>query len=100
MATERISSDEWERLLPALAKCSMVTINIAREVLVDGRKQVDVCEKYSRSKQTVNAAISRVRKLFDEVISEPDMEFVAVWLPREEAKQVREMASMYSVNSK
>ncbi|MEL7630972.1 TrfB-related DNA-binding protein [Pectobacterium aroidearum] len=100
MATERISSAEWERLLPALAKCSMVTINIAREVLVDGRKQVDVCETYGRSKQTVNAAIARVRKLFDEVISEPDMEFVTVWLPREEAKQVRDMASKYSVNSK
>ncbi|AZS59275.1 ArdK family transcriptional regulator (plasmid) [Pectobacterium parmentieri] len=100
MATERISSDEWERLLPALAKCSMVTINIAREVLVDGRKQVDVCEKYSRSKQTVNAAISRVRKLFAEVISEPDMEFVEVWLPREEAQRVLQMASKYAVNKK
>ncbi|QQK74070.1 ArdK family transcriptional regulator (plasmid) [Pectobacterium versatile] len=100
MARERISSEEWTRLLPALEKCSKVTIDMAHEVLVDGRKQVDVCEKYSRSKQTVNAAIARVRKLFDEVISEPDMEFVAVWLPREEAKQVRDMASKFSVNSK
>ncbi|MDX6917845.1 TrfB-related DNA-binding protein [Pectobacterium carotovorum] len=100
MAIERISRDEWDRLLPSLGKCSKVTIDIAHDVLVDGRKQVDVCATYDRSKQTVNAAIVRVRKLFEEVNSEPDMEFVSVWLPREEAKEVRKMASKYSLNSK
>ncbi|MBN3262975.1 TrfB-related DNA-binding protein [Pectobacterium brasiliense] len=100
MARERISSDEWARLLPTLSKCSKVTIDMAYEILVEGRKQIDVAEKHGRSKQTVNAAKRRVLEFFEEVIPVPDLEFVQIWLSREEAQQVREMASKYSVNKK
>ncbi|KFX10884.1 ArdK [Pectobacterium atrosepticum ICMP 1526] len=100
MARERISSEEWARLLPALSKCAKVTIEMAHEILVEGRRQVDVAEKYGRTKTTVNAAKRRVLELCEEVISAPDLEFVEVWLPREEAQRVLQMASKYAVNKK
>lgn len=96
MAVERISPEEWQRIVPALRTCSQVTIDMAYAVLVDGRKQVDVAKEFDRSKQTVNAAIRRVTAIFNEVIPEDEqLEFVQVWLPPELAKQVKEMAKPY-----
>ncbi|EIQ2824140.1 ArdK family transcriptional regulator [Salmonella enterica] len=99
MAVERISPEEWQRIVPALRTCSQVTIDMAYAVLVDGRKQVDVAKEFDRSKQTVNAAIRRVTAIFNEVIPEDEqLEFVQVWLPPELAKQVKEMAKKHNQN--
>lgn len=101
MATKRISPEDWERLLPALSTCTLATVQIARAVLVEGKKQVDVATAYNKSKQTVNGAIRRVVEIFEENVPEDDqMELVSVWLPKDEAEQVRKMAAAYSKNNK
>lgn len=100
MAIKRISPEDWERLLPALSTCTMATVNIARAVLVEGRKQVEVAATYKKSKQTVNGAIRRVTEIFEESVPKDDqMELVSVWLPKEQAAQVRKMAAAYTKNN-
>jgi len=93
-AKDRITPQEWDKLTPALQSMKMSTFQAVREVLVDGKSGVEVGAKYGISRQAVNAAVARVRKILEEndlTVLEP----VTVWLPPEKAAEVRAMAKLY-----
>ncbi|HCA3195770.1 TPA: ArdK family transcriptional regulator [Klebsiella pneumoniae] len=91
---KRISEADWKRAEPAINHLAKVTLDIAYAVLVEGKKQTDVAEEYSRTKQAVNNAVNRVWDALESVV-ENRLEHIDVWLPPEMAERVREMVRFY-----
>lgn len=94
MSTDRITLENWQKLLPALETCSVLTLKIAQAVIVDGQRQSDVAREFGKTRQAVAASVKRVKEMI-KPYSVSELEPVSVWLPPELAKKVREMAKPY-----
>lgn len=94
MSVDHISPEEWEKLLPALESCSVITLKIGRAVLVEGNRQSDVARELGKTRQAVAASVKRVKEMI-KPFELQDLEPVSVWLPPELAAQVRAMAKPY-----
>lgn len=90
----RYTPAEWETYYPALKGLAITTVEIARAVLVDGKRPIDIAEERGESRQLVHAAVKRVRGVLEKKEAQ-GLVPVLVWLPPELAEQVREMAKPY-----
>lgn len=94
MSTDRITPEDWEKLLPALKTCSVLTLEIARSVLVEGLRPADVARDQGKSRQAVAASVKRVKDMIKPFEVE-ELVPVSVWLPPDLAEQVLAMAKPY-----
>jgi len=90
-ALVKYSIDEWEQLQPALRSLSDATKSTARKVLVEGRSAVDVAQEQGCSRQTVHAAVKRVRIRLEKHDA-AELVPVLVWVPQEAVKEVKSHA--------
>lgn len=90
----KYTAEQWDRIKPAVRNLAVGTVEMARAVLVDGKRPSDVAKELGESRQLVNAAIKRVRDVLDKY-QEAGLVPVMVWLPPELAAQVMEMAKPY-----
>ena len=90
------TAEDWKRISPVFAsrRLAVSTVEIATAILVDGQRPQDVANDRGMSKQTVHAAVKRVRAILDEH-GASELVPVMVWLPPELAAQVMEMAKPY-----
>nr|QOQ33305.1 hypothetical protein [Pseudomonas syringae pv. actinidiae] len=90
------TAEDWKKIAPVFAsrRLAISTVEIAKAILVDGQRPQDVANGRGMSKQTVHAAVKRVRSILDEQGAK-ELVPVLVWLPAELAEQVRDMAKPY-----
>lgn len=90
------TAEDWKKIAPVFAsrRLAISTVEIAKAILVDGQRPQDVANARNMSKQTVHAAVKRVRAILDEQGAK-ELVPVLVWLPAELAEKVREMAKPY-----
>ncbi|UVJ41931.1 transcriptional regulator KorA [Pseudomonas sp. LS1212] len=89
----RFTLEQWEQFSPAMRSMNVGTVQIARAVLVDGKRPIDVADELGESSQLVYAAVKRVREILERKAL--GLVPVLVWLPPEQAEQVKEMAKSY-----
>lgn len=89
--TARYTADEWEKVQPALRTLSVVTIDTAKMVLVDGRSAPDVAQEIGSARQTVHAAVKRVRARLEKYDA-AELVPVLVWVPQETVEVVKDHA--------
>ena len=87
----KYSAEEWEQLQPALRSLSVSTITTAREVLVEGRSAPDVAQELGCARQTVHAAVKRVRTRLEKHEA-AELVPVLVWVPQETVEDVKQHA--------
>lgn len=87
----KYSAEEWEQLQPALRSLSVSTITTAREVLVEGRSAPDVAQELGCARQTVHAAVKRVRARLEKHEA-AELVPVLVWVPQETVEDVKQHA--------
>jgi len=87
----KYSAEEWEQLQPALRSLSVSTISTAREVLVEGRSAPDVAQELGCARQTVHAAVKRVRARLEKHEA-AELVPVLVWVPQEAVEDVKQYA--------
>jgi len=90
------TAEDWKKIAPVFAsrRLAISTVEIAKAILVDGQRPQDVANARSMSKQTVHAAVKRVRAILDEQ-GATELVPVLVWLPADLAQQVMDMAKPY-----
>lgn len=90
------TAEDWKKIEPVFAsrRLAIKTVEIAKSILVDGQRPQDVAKARGMTKQTVHAAIRRVRAILDEQGAK-ELVPVLVWLPAELAEQVKEMAKPF-----
>lgn len=90
------TAEDWKKIAPVFAsrRLAISTVEIAKAILVDGQRPQDVANARGMSKQTVHAAVKRVRAILDEQGAK-ELVPVLVWLPAELAEQVKEMAKPF-----
>jgi len=86
---ERMTAEAFEALRPHIGRLALDTVQLAREVLVDGVSQSDVARKFNVSRQRVHGAVVRVMAAANDVPK--GWEKVELWLPPELAAQARAM---------
>lgn len=84
----KYSAAEWEQLQPALRSLSVSTISAARQVLVEGRSAPDVAKELGCARQTVHAAVKRVRARLEKYEA-AELVPVLVWVPQEAVEAVK-----------
>lgn len=89
----KYTAKQWEDMAPALRSLAVGTVETARAVLVEGKRPSVVARERGESRQLVNAAVKRVRTIFER--QTPGLVPVLVWLPPELAEQVKQMAAPY-----
>lgn len=89
--TIRYTVDEWEKVQPALRSLSVVTIDTASKVLVDGRGAPDVAREIGSSRQTVHTAVKRVRARLEKY-DNAELVPVLVWVPKDVVESIKEHA--------
>ncbi|MGM0988574.1 MAG: TrfB-related DNA-binding protein [Pseudomonadota bacterium] len=87
----KYSAAEWEQLQPALRSLSVSTISTARQVLVEGRSAPDVAKELDCARQTVHAAVKRVRARLEKYEA-AELVPVLVWVPQEAVEAVKDHA--------
>lgn len=85
----RMTPDEFDALRPRLGRLSLDTVELAREVLVDGRSQVEVAKGHDITKQRVSGMVARVLAAAQDV--PVTWQRVEVWVPPELVDQVRQL---------
>jgi hypothetical protein len=90
MAKPLMSDFDFEALRPHLGRLSLDTVELAREILVNGQRQSEVARKHGLTRQRVSGMVSRV--LAAENGIPRGWEKMEVWLPPELAAQVKAMA--------
>lgn len=89
MANPTMTAQEFDELRPRFGRLSLNTVELAREVLVDGKSQSDVARKHGLTRQRVSGMVSRVLAAANKIPR--GWEKVEVWLPPELAEKVRKM---------
>lgn len=84
----KYSPEFWAELQPALRSLSVVTLEMAEAVLVDGRRVAEVAEENGCNRQTVYAAIKRVRGRLSH-LDDGELVPVTAWVPRASVEPVR-----------
>ncbi len=85
----KMTPEEFDALRPRLGRLSLDTVALAREVLVDGRSQVDVAKGHGITKQRVSGMVARVIDAAHDVPA--TWQRVEVWVPPELVDQVRQL---------
>lgn len=93
-ALVKYSVDEWEQLQPALRTLSDSTRSTARKVLVEGRSAPDVAQELGCARQTVHAAVKRVRARLEKHEAAALVP-VLVWVPLEVVEEVKSHARQH-----
>lgn len=91
----KYTADQWEKVSPAFHGLAVGTVEMAKAVLVDGQRPVDVARQADVSRQLVYAAVKRVRNILEEHDAQ-ELVPVMVWLPPELAEQVKKMAAPFA----
>lgn len=63
---------------------------------MDGKRPIEVADELGESSQMVSAAVKRVREILERKAL--GLVPVLVWLPPEQAEQVKEMAKSYEIH--
>lgn len=87
----KYNAAEWEQLQPALRSLSVSTLSTARQVLVEGRSAADVAREQDCSRQTVHAAVKRVRARLEKHEA-AELVPVLIWVPQEAVEGVKDHA--------
>ena len=90
----KYTAEQWDQVYPALRSFAVITVDMARAVLVEGKRPVDVATEFGQTRQSVNEAVKRVRTRFEKQ-EIAGLVPVNVWLPQHLAEQVLEMAKPY-----
>ncbi|WP_387691744.1 TrfB-related DNA-binding protein [Photorhabdus sp. RM71S] len=94
MRIKRISQADWERSSQALKSCSLLTLEIAYSVLVEGKKVIQVSEERNVTRQNTYAAVKRVTNILDKQNVE-GLQLVSVWVPSDTAEEIYKIAEPY-----
>ena len=94
----RYTAEQWATYYPALRSLAVGTVEMARSVLVDGKRPIDVANECGESRQLIHAAVKRVRSILEDRQAQ-GLVPVLVWLPPALAEQVKEMAEPYEKSS-
>lgn len=89
MDENKMTAAAFDDLRPRLGRLTEETIDIAREVLVEGKSQSDVARERGLSRQRVSSMVKSVVSAANEIPRE--WQRVEVWLPPDLAEQVRQM---------
>lgn len=84
-----MTAGEFDELRPQLGRLSADTVEAARQVLVEGRAQIDVARERGLSKQRLSGMVGRVLTAARQVLK--GWQHVEAWLPPDLADQVRRM---------
>jgi len=95
----KYTTAQWEQFSPALDGLAGRTVAMAKAVLVNGDRPVDVAQAHASSRQNVYAAVKKVQTVLEKNGADALVP-VMVWLPPELAKQVQEMAKPYETPAK
>lgn len=88
-ASMRVSPSDFEQLKERLQPLRGTTVELYRLVAVEGLTKTEAAAKLDMTKQNAGQQLKRVEAL---LASRPaDWERVTVWLPKDQAQQVREM---------
>ena len=85
-ARTRLSAAAFEALRPRLARLALGSVDIAREILVDGRHVPDVAAARGLSRQRIYGILRRFDAAADSVPT--DWQRVEVWVPPELAAEI------------
>jgi hypothetical protein len=73
MSRKRLSAEEFERVAKQLKRSvSATNLQIARLVMVDGRRPSDAAAEFGQSPQVVSNLMSRIWKLYMESTETPE----------------------------
>lgn len=87
MPKPEMTAEQFERLLPALKRLTLETVDIARDVLVHGKTQTEVAKERGKTKQRVGQLVQQVLAKRDDI---PEgWEYLELWVPAELASDVR-----------
>ena len=86
-----MTAKEFDALKPRMARMTVKTIQIARDVLVSGLGLAEAGEKAGVSRQRVKLLVDRVLAVRDEAPA--DWVKVDIWLPPDEAEKIRALAA-------
>ena len=89
MDENKMTAAAFDDLRPRLGRLTEETIDIAREVLVEGKSQSDVARERGLSRPRVSSMVKSVVSAANEIPRE--WQRVEVWLPPDLAEQVRQM---------
>ncbi|HBP1103755.1 TPA: hypothetical protein L5T96_006220 [Pseudomonas aeruginosa] len=89
----KYTPEQWKTYLPALQSLAGKTVQIARAVLVEGKKPIDVANAIGESRQNVHAAVKRVNGVLERETQ--GLVPVLVWLTPDEAEEVKRMAAKH-----
>lgn len=87
MCNKLLTNDQFDAILPRLGRLSMDTLNIAREVLVDGKSQSEVAREHNLSRQRVHGMVTRVNAAINDIPL--DWVRLDTWLPKEMADKIQ-----------
>jgi len=90
MAKPKMTPQEFEAARLRFGRLADDTIEMARQVLVEGQSQTDVARQYGLTRQRVNLAIKQVLTVIDDIPK--GWVKLEVWLPPTLASKVRNMA--------
>ncbi|WP_152963869.1 MULTISPECIES: TrfB-related DNA-binding protein [Photorhabdus] len=93
MRIKRISQADWKRSSQALKSCSLLTLEIAYAVLVEGKKVIQVSEERNVTRQNTYAAVKRVTNILNK--QNKGLQLVSVWVPPDTAEEIYKMAEPY-----
>jgi hypothetical protein len=86
-----MKAEEFDALRPLVGRLALDTVEIARAVLVDGKKTTETARRYGMSRQRVHGILRRFRAAAQAVPT--GWRRVEVWLPPELAAEVEDMAT-------
>lgn len=82
MKIKTYTPDQWAAIVPALGHMTGRGIEIARRVLVDGVKGVDVANEFGTTPQNVSQMVRKARQALENDKAE-GMVPTVIWLPQE-----------------
>ncbi|APQ06943.1 MULTISPECIES: TrfB-related DNA-binding protein [Pseudomonas] len=94
MTKTRYTPEQWESYSAALRSMSVKTVELARAVLVEGKKPVALADETGEKKQVIYAAVQRVNAALANAGAQ-ELIPVLVWVPAELEDQVRAIAQPY-----
>lgn len=89
-AQRKLSEEDFQAARDRIGRFTLDSIDIAKAVLVQRRKKVEVAAEHGITRQRVNQLVQKVLQAIDRIPA--NWEHVEVWLPPDQAKQVRAMA--------
>ncbi|MDT3268711.1 TrfB-related DNA-binding protein [Pseudomonas amygdali pv. morsprunorum] len=95
MAQTRYTPEQWESYSAALRSMSVKTVELARAVLVEGKKPVALADETGDKPQVIYAAVKRVNVVLATAGAQ-ELIPVLVWVPAELEKDVRAIAKPYA----